>query len=473
MRGSNTLRGSDNFDPLTEEAKSMATIDTMLDSANLRGFLRRLTILSAAGMFLDGFDLTVIAVALPLLVKQWHIGAAMTGLVAASAVIGMLAGSLVLGHLTDRLGRRAMYLFDLIFFVVFAVLTALSQNVWELLIFRFLLGIGIGADYPISSTLLSEFSPPKTRGRFLTLLSVIWFVGSVAAYLVGSALLPLGAQGWRWMLVIGAAIAVVVILFRSSIPESPRWLVNQGRNTDASAVLTHLSGRSIALPEHPSQSSPWLQLFAKTLWKSTVFVCGFWFAYDVAYYGISIYTPTILKPFIQGSQSGADFGAAIISLVGVAGALLGVILVDRWGRRPLILLGFGGLTTALVILSLTHDPAFSLLLILFSAAILFGNFSGILDFVYATELFPTGLRAGASGLGTAVSRVGAILSIVVFPSLVKSWGLQHALWLFSGAGLLGFLVSLLMAPETKGRSLEAITPIPVVIRSLQQESERL
>ena len=246
----------------------MSAMDAMLDSGHLRGFLRRLTILSAAGMFLDGFDLTVIAVALPLLVKQWHIGAAMTGLVAASAVIGMLVGSLVLGHLTDRLGRRAMYLFDLIFFVVFAVLTALSQNVWELLIFRFLLGIGIGADYPISSTLLSEFSPPKTRGRFLTLLSVSWFLGSVAAYLVGNALLPLGAQGWRWMLVIGAAIAVVVILFRSSIPESPRWLVNQGRNTKASAVLTLLSGHSIALPEHPSQSSPWLQLFAKTLWKA-------------------------------------------------------------------------------------------------------------------------------------------------------------------------------------------------------------
>ncbi len=109
--------------------------------------------------------------------------------------------------------------------------------------------------------------------------------------------------------------------------------------------------------------------------ESTVFVCGFWFAYDVAYHGISIYTPTILKPFIQGSQSGAgaDFGAAIISLVGVAGAVLGVILVDRWGRRPLILLGFGGLTTALVILSLTHVPAFSLLLILFSAAIQYGE----------------------------------------------------------------------------------------------------
>lgn len=438
----------------------MTNVDEMLDSGKLGAFLRRLAALSAAGMFLDGFDLTVIAVALPLLVKQWHIGAAMTGLVAASAVVGMLVGSLFLGHWTDRLGRRTMYLFDLIFFVVFAILTALSQNVWQLLIFRFFLGLGIGADYPISSTLLSEFSPKKTRGRLVTLLSVTWFVGSVAAYLVGIALLPLGSEAWRWMLVIGAVIAFVVILFRSSIPESPRWLISQGRSREASVVLANLSGERVDLAGQSPQTHSWLQLFSKTLWKSTLFVCGFWFSYDVAYYGISMYAPTILKPFVHGSQSGADLGAAVISLVGVAGAVLGVVLVDRWGRRPLILLGFGGLAAALVILALTHAPVFGLLIVLFSGAVLFGNFAGILDFVYATELFPTELRAGASGLGTAVSRVGAILSIVVFPSLVKSWGLQHALWLFAGAGLLGFVVSLIMAPETKGRSLEDISAGP-------------
>ncbi|MHB1683904.1 MAG: MFS transporter [Bacilli bacterium] len=435
----------------------MTNIDAVLEGKQLRAFLRRLTVLSAAGMFLDGFDLTVIAVALPFLVKQWHIGAGLTGLIAASAVIGMLIGSLVLGYLTDRLGRRAMYLFDLVFFVLFAVLTALSQNVWQLLIFRFLLGVGIGADYPISSTLLSEFSPRKNRGRQLAVLSVIWFVGSMAAYLTGIALSPLGPDAWRWMLVIGAVIALIVILFRASIPESPRWLASQGRDDEAEHVLMRLSGQSIDLADHAHAPRQWVQLFSKSLWASTVFVCGFWFAYDVAYYGISIYAPTILKPFINGSQSGADLGSAVISLVGVVGAVIGVLLVDRWGRRPLILLGFAGLTVVLVTLSVLHNPVFSLLLILFSAAVLFGNFAGILDFVYATELFPTELRAGASGLGTAVSRVGAILSIVVFPSLVKAWGLQHALWLFAGAGLLGLIISFAMAPETKGRSLEDIT----------------
>jgi len=437
----------------------MTNIDAVLEGKQMRAFLRRLTVLSAAGMFLDGFDLTVIAVALPFLVKQWHIGAGLTGLIAASAVIGMLIGSLVLGYLTDRLGRRSMYLFDLVFFVLFAVLTALSQNVWQLLIFRFLLGVGIGADYPISSTLVSEFSPRKNRGRQLAVLSVMWVVGSMTAYLTGIALSPLGPDAWRWMLVIGAVIALIVILFRASIPESPRWLASQGREDEASHVLKRLSGQSIDLADHAHAPRQWAQLFSKSLWARTVFVCGFWFAVDVAYYGISIYAPTILKPFVNGSQTGADLGSAVISLAGVVGTVIGLLLVDRWGRRPQILLGFAGLTVVLVTLSVLPEPVFSLLLVLFSAAILFVNFGGMLDFVYATELFPTGLRAGASGLGTAVSRVGAILSIVVFPSLVKAWGLQHALWLFAGAGLFGLIISFAMAPETKGRSLEDITSV--------------
>jgi hypothetical protein len=200
-----------------------------LDSPQLRGFHRRLTVLSAAGMFLDGFDLTVIAVALPFLVKEWLIAPSLAGVVASSAVVGMLFGSLILGHLTDRIGRKAMYVVDLICFVVFAALTALSQNVWEFIAFRFLLGVGIGADYPISTTLLAEFVPASRRGAFVTSIGACWFFGAVAAYLVGYFLLPVGPDAWRWMLFIGAAIALVVIFFRSQIPESPRWLASRAR----------------------------------------------------------------------------------------------------------------------------------------------------------------------------------------------------------------------------------------------------
>ncbi|HVA38933.1 MAG TPA: MFS transporter [Candidatus Dormibacteraeota bacterium] len=433
----------------------------VLESDGLRGFHRKLAALSAAGMFLDGFDLTVIAVALPLLNKQWAISPGLSGLVGASAVIGMLVGSLVLGHYTDRIGRKAMYLIDLLTFVIFAALTAFSQNVWELLIFRFLLGVGIGADYPISSTLLAEFVPSKKRGSFVTLLGATWFLGAVCAYVAGLLLLPLGAVAWRWMLLIGAAIALVVLFFRSSIPESPRWLSSQGRVREAAQVLQTLGGQAVTVER--TQPRAWSELFSKSLLRMTIFVSGFWFCYDVAFYGISIYTPTILKNFTTGSATAAYLGSAIVSALGLVGALIGVALVDRWGRRALINFSFAGLTVLLVILALEPSPVLAVLVILFGLATLFANMGpGVLDFVYPTEIFPTGVRAGATGFATAVSRVGAILSIVVFPGLVHSWGLQSALWLFVAASFLGLVICFFLAPETKGRALEELSQDVVV-----------
>lgn len=430
----------------------------ILESPELGHFRKRLAILSAAGVFLDGFDLTVIAVALPLLIKTWKIPSDMVGVLAASAVVGMLVGSLVFGNLTDRLGRKSMYLLDLLFFVVFACLTAISRNVWELLIFRFLLGVGIGADYPISTTLLAEFVPAKRRGAFVASLAATWFFGSMCAYVAGLLLLPLGEDAWRWMMAIGAVIGIVAIILRATIPESPRWLAAKGRHDEASKVLVDLGAMAGTRAAVPADTVfTWRDQFTAPLLRLTVFVCGFWFCYDVAFYGISIYTPTILKSFAKHSVEAAYLGSAIVALLGLIGAVIGVFLVDRWGRRPLIVFAFGALTVMLVVLALVPHPALALLVTLFGLATLFSNMGpGVLDFVYPTEIFPTGVRAGATGFATSVSRVGAILSIVVFPNIVHAWGLEKALWLFVAAAAIGFLICLLLAPETKGRSLEDI-----------------
>lgn len=433
-----------------------------LDSTALRKFHRRLTVLSSASMFLDGFDITVIGVALPTLTKQWGISAGIQGVVAASAVVGMLVGSLIAGRLTDVFGRRRMYLVTLICFVVFAALTAASMNVWELIAFRFLLGLGLGADYPVSSTLLAEFSPTHRRGRLMTTLVATWFLGSLFAYVMGIVFSPLGPSSWRWILLLGAVIAIVVAVLRSVIPESPRWLRATGRGADADAVLTQLTGEEAQAqaPEDDGPKARWTDLFSPRLIRTTIFVCGFWFAYDVAFYGITAYTPTILGTFTSGSRVAADAGAALIALIGLIGACIGIALVDRWGRRPLIITAFAGLTAALVVLALDPMPAFAALVILFALAELFANSGpGVLDMVYPTELYPTGVRAAGTGLATAVSRVGAILGIVVFPQLMDSWGLGNALWLFVAAGVLGLVICIILAPETKGRTLEETSSV--------------
>ncbi|WP_209323787.1 MFS transporter [Brevibacterium renqingii] len=431
------------------------------DSPKTKRFQRKVTLLSAGGTFLDGFDLTVIAVALPMIANEWDVGAWEKSLITSSAIIGSFIGAAVLGNLTDRFGRKAMYVIDLLAFVIFAALTAFSQDVWQLIIFRFLLGVGIGADYPISATIVSEFASKKGRGKLSTSLGAMWFVGAVVAYLVGLAVLPLGDFAWRALLLVGAVFALVVFIFRVQLPESPRWLLAHGRVEDAKNVVEKVTGvrptqAEIAVDDQPKPGES-AKLFVGIQRRRTLFVCGFWFCYATAYYGISMYTPTILEPFTSGSHVSVIIGSGVIALLGLAGSVIGMNLVDSWGRRPLIITSFAGLTAALIVLACVVGPSFGFLVVLFSIAVLFANSGGgILNFVYPTELFPTSLRATGSGLATSVSRIGSILGVLAFPNLVAAWGNNAALWVFAAVGAAGLLICVFMAPETKNRSLEEI-----------------
>ena len=434
-----------------------------VDTPQMRRFQRRVTLLSAGGTFLDGFDLTVIAVALPLIKDEWHITALQQSIIVSAALVGSLIGALWLGHLTDRHGRKAMYVIDLLGFVVFGALTAFAPSVLWLIIFRFLLGLGIGADYPISATLVSEFSSNKRRGMHSTSLAAFWFVGSVFAYIVGLIVAPMGDLAWRAMLLVGAAVALVVFFMRIKLPESPRWLIAHGREQDAREVMHRITGLQVA--EHIKlvvpEAVPARKLFTPRFLKRTIFTCGFWFCYSTAYYAISMYTPTILAPFTKGDRTANIVGSGVVAIIGLIGSIIGMNTVDRWGRRPLIITSFAGLTISLAIIGVNTSPSLGFLIVLFSSAVLFANAGGgILNFVYPVELFPTNIRATASGLATSVSRFGSILGVLVFPNVVKAWGQNSAIWIFAAVGALGTIICIALAPETKNRTLEELNPEP-------------
>lgn len=427
------------------------------DAPEVKRFQRKVTLLSAGGTFLDGFDLTIIAVALPMLIKQWGLDGGTQSLLVSSAIIGSFIGAAWLGRLTDRFGRKAMYVVDLLAFVIFAAATAAAQSAWQLIAFRFLLGVGIGADYPISATLVAEFSSRHHRGRHGTFLAAMWFVGAFAAYLVGLACLPLGENAWRVMFLVGAVFALIVFFFRITLPESPRWLMSRGRVDEAQAIMRQVTGQDVVMANPQGESVGLKQLFAPALKRRTIFVFGFWFCYATAYYGIAMYTPTLIAPFARGSHAATIVGSGIVALLGLIGAFIGMQLVDHWGRRPLLITSFSGLTVALIVLALNAHPGFVFLVVLFSCAVLFANAGGgILNFVYPTELFPTDIRAGATGLATAVSRIGSILGVLVFPNFIAWWGNAAALWFFALIGFLGLAVTVWLAPETRGAKLEDI-----------------
>ena len=207
----------------------------------------------------------------------------------------------------------------------------------------------------------------------------------------------------------------------------------------------------------PAGGSPWRMLLSFPLLRMVIFCCGFWFMYTLAYYGITLYTPTILKQ-VTSSTTGSYVGSFVVGLVGVTGAFIGVSLVDRIGRRPLLITGFAGLALSLAILALLDSPGLAALVALLAVAVLFANSGpGIVNLLYPSEVFPTSVRATANGLGTAVSRVGAIVGTLLLPSLVKAWGLTTVLWVFVVAGGTGLVIALTLAPDTKGRTLEELT----------------
>ncbi|WP_025785797.1 MFS transporter [Sporosarcina sp. D27] len=435
-------------------------LDNPANPEKLRKFQRKVKIVSAGGTFLDGFDLTIIAVAMPLILKQWDIMPIEQSLLVASAIIGSFIGAAWLGSLTDTFGRKAMITIDLLAFVLFAILTAVAPNVLWLIAFRFLLGIGIGADYPISATLVAEFSSTKNRGKQGTFLAAMWFVGAVVAYISGLVLAPLGDHAWRYMFLLGAIMAIIIFIFRIGLPESPRWLASKGREKEAEKIIYELTGNVVEVKPEPSQEKVKISaLFSQKFIKRTIFVSGFWFCYATSYYGISMYTPTILSAFTGGSLQLTYIASSIVSILGLGGAIIGMNLVDRWGRRPLLITSFTGLTAGLSVLAFNPNPTLTFLVVLFSIAVLFANMGGgILNFVYPTELFPTSIRAGASGFATSVSRIGSILGVLVFPNVVAVWGNAAALGVFAVVALTGLIITISLAPETKGRRLEEINP---------------
>ncbi|SMC03406.1 Predicted arabinose efflux permease, MFS family [Sulfobacillus thermosulfidooxidans DSM 9293] len=441
-----------------------------LDHAKLKGVHWKVWFLSAMGVFLDGFDLFIIGVALPLIAHQMHVTKTGIGLIGAAAPLGAMIGAFTLGRFTDKLGRKAMYLFDLLFFVVFAGLSALSWNPTSLLVFRFLLGIGIGADYPISSTYVSELMPKKIRGRMLSGAFSFQALGALFGAAVGLSILMLNPapDAWRIMLAIGVVPAVAVMILRTSVPESPRWKMEHGDAEGARALAEEITGQSITTEKTHSRKMVYKDLFRGRYLTRTILVTVPWFLMDIGLYGIGIFTPTILSVMAfagHGNFIHKDIlstqGAIFLDVFLVIGFALSILLIEKLGRIRLQLLGFAGMGIAMTLLAFVGVPkgaTGSLTTVIFIAFALFNlavnTGPNATTWILPTEVFPTSLRASGHGLAAASGKFGAAVGIFLLPVIEQAWGLGLTLGMIAAASFLGFLVTWAFGFETAGKSLE-------------------
>ncbi|MFD1414963.1 MFS transporter [Oceanobacillus jeddahense] len=447
----------------------MSTRKVSIEDLPLNKFHWKITIYTAGGPFCDGYILSVIGIALVMMIPQLGLSSLMVGLIGTSALVGIFFGGLVFGYITDLIGRKTMYVIDLLVFVVASVLQFFVGEGWQLLILRFILGVAVGADYPIATSLLAEFTPRKHRGFMLSFLVLGWWLGAVTAYIVGYLLMDLGENSWRWILASSAVPSVIVLLLRAGTPESPKWLVSKGRIEEARENLRKAFGEEADIgdiPSDPPKTSFW-GIFKRGYGKRTIFMSLFWMMQVIPTFAIMTFAPTVLFAF-GVSEDAATLGSVVTSIFFLIGTIIAVFMINKIGRRHILIWPF--LITGIVLVALGLNPTAPLIIIvsLFAVFAIFNGGSSVLQYVYPNELFPTEVRATAVGFGTAMSRVGAAVGTFLLPISMSGIGVGPTMIIAGITCFIGFIVSLLMAPETLHLTLEESSRVKT-----EQDSEIL
>ncbi|MGC1308279.1 MAG: MFS transporter [Phormidesmis sp.] len=444
-----------------------AQFQSLLDSASLTRPMWMLWVLSAGLIALDGFDFFIIGVAMPFIQRDFGLSAGWVGAIATAALAGALVGSLTLGPITDKVGRQRMLVIDIGLFVIASAATALAWNAWSLLIFRFLVGVGIGADYPISVSYITENIPKRFRGRMVIGAFSFQSVGALLGALVGwvtiwgfqqvAPKLAI-AYAWRWMLGVGIVLSVMVgglrLLF---LLESPSYYLAKGNYEEASKAASQLLEKTVhfepaselAQSKHPdSKNLGYADLFSVDYRRQTALASIPWFLQDIATYGIGIFTPTIIAALAFADEGdllmqemASARGAAMVNVFLVVGFLLAVLLINRVGRVPLQMIGFVGMAVGLWVLASSGNQMGLLLtgFILFNLMMNLGPNST--TFLLSGEVFPPAIRASGAGLAGAIAKSGAVIGALALPILQQQIGVPGLLKLLAIACLLAALVT--------------------------------
>lgn len=429
-----------------------------IDDVPLNGFHQLMTLRSGGGWILDGYVLSIIGVAIVQFSAYLQLDTFWQGMVAASAMLGTFCSGFLGGWLTDRVGRRRLFFVGPVLFVVGSLGSLWVESGVALFVLRFLVGIGVGLEYPVAGSLLTEFLPQKNRGPRLAGLTILWFVGAALSYIAGNFILAhSGADGWRWVLASSAVLGALLFLVRLGTPESPRWLVGKGRLDEADRIIKRVYGPAFSVASMPAQSTEKKvslgDLLHSGYGKRMLFVIVFWTAAVVPMFAVYSFAPVVLQA-LKLDGDWAAYGSVLITLLFVVGCIVATRLIDSMGRRPLIIHSFLWSSLALLGLGAFADSGEILVLLMFGAYALFIGGAQVLELVYPNELFPTEIRAFAVGIGSSMTRVGAAVGTWLVPMSLHSIGIGNTMYAAAAVSLVGLLVSVWLAPETRGMSLE-------------------
>jgi MFS family permease len=419
------------------------------------------------GFFTDAYDLFVIGIASALITKDWNLSSGKLALLNSTMLFAAFIGAFVFGRFADVIGRKRVYWIVAAIMIAGALGSALSQSFWVLIAFRFVLGFGVGGDYPVSAVMVSEYANRKDRGKLVGMVFGTQALGLIVGPLIALALLGSGASDdvtWRILLALGAVPAAAVIYLRCRMPESPRYQIQvQGRAEQAASRMSAFTGGQVNGNGNGAgapRDEMGLRSFLTTRrWLITLAgTAGTWFLLDYAYYGNTISTPQILGLISPHASTMTKIALqlAIFAVAAVPGYVLAIATLDRIGHRRLQLTGFA--IMALCFLVIAAVPGMTTMvvpfLLVYGVSYFFTEFGpNMTTFVIPSELYPVSMRATGHGISAGVGKLGAFIGVFLFPLLQTSLGLRGTLLLTAGVAVLGFALTLVL-PEPARRSLE-------------------
>ena len=443
-------------------------IAARLDRLPITRAHRAIVAIAGVGTFFDLFDIFLAGVLGTVLIDRFHLDRVSLPLVLASGFLGMFLGALGLGLMADRLGRRRAFLLNLAIYSSFTLLGAFATSAEMLIAARFVAGIGIGAELPLVDAYLSEFLPPRHRGRYTAVAYTVGFVGVPAVGFLARALVPrqpFGIDGWRWVFVAGSLGGAIIWWLRRDLPESPRWLESRGRHAEADAIVTRLereagyvvtSSNRASADTTAAAAAPVARLFSSQYAGRTIVLWIFQIFQSVGYYGFGTLVPLVLTSKGFSVVNSLTYVSAVY--VGYPlGSALSIPLVERFDRRWLIvgsamvmaLLGMAlGLASAPIAI-VTFGVSYTVVSNIFSNAF----------HIFQAEIFPTSIRATATSTAYGLSRLSsAAMPFVLLPLLERSGA--TAMFAAVATAMAIVVVDIgVFAPSTTGRSLEHVAAV--------------
>jgi sugar porter (SP) family MFS transporter len=422
------------------------------------------------GGYLFGFDFAVITGGLPFLRDQFGLDAYWEGFTTGSLALGCIIGCIIAGGVADRYGRKPGLISAALIFFLSSLSMALAPNLSFFISSRLAAGIGVGMASMLSPMYIAEISPPEVRGRMVAINQFTIVLGQVITHFENFALRNIGHEAWRWMFGMGMFPSFLFLLGVAFIPESPRWLLRMGRETESRKVLNRIGNSayvsstidSIRNTIHNGVKKVSLRsLFGKAVLPAVI--VGIGLAVFQQFCGINVvfnYTTNIFKS-IGASSSEQLLQAVYISLANLLFTLVAMMLVDKWGRRPLMLIGSGGLAILYVIIGylLLNKNGSGLSIFILLAIGIYAMSLAPLTWVLISEIFPDRIRGMAMSVAVICLWAAYFVLVFSFPVIEKKFGDALAFWGYAVICLLGFLFIYFRLPETKGKSLESMEKV--------------